>query len=218
MERIEEQLEHAGYPLLELDDPGRTLIAIITQREPRLVYSIPYLLTTMAHDALTFRSRIKRTLAALQGKQRAMLIELLVITSELYGTLPDHDSAAMRELRTLVTVIAPKNLNKKIRAAHGSNHTLPNGITINLASAQTTLLNYTARSTLKAAGRPLRDEFRTQYALSQLFTQRQKQIIIKRHDGRELTKTEKEYYSRAIKKRINALLDPDVRTFLERTR
>lgn len=51
-------------------------------------------------------------------------------------------------------------------------------------------------------------------ALSTLFTPRQIEIIKKKHRGEELTKTEKEVYSRSIKKKILAIRNPDVQRIM----
>jgi len=49
-----------------------------------------------------------------------------------------------------------------------------------------------------------------QYKLDLLFTPRQKQILFKKIFREKLSKTEGEYYSRAIKKKIKVLADDDI--------
>lgn len=49
--------------------------------------------------------------------------------------------------------------------------------------------------------------------LKVFFTDRQLEIIIKKYDGEILTKTEKEYYSRSIKKKLQALTDKNIADF-----
>jgi hypothetical protein len=49
--------------------------------------------------------------------------------------------------------------------------------------------------------------------LSLFFTDRQLEIIYKKYDGEILTKTEKEYYSRSIKKKLQALADENIADF-----
>ena len=44
--------------------------------------------------------------------------------------------------------------------------------------------------------------------LSELFTPRQKELLQKRLAGKKMTKTEREYYYRVVKKRLAALADP----------
>lgn len=49
--------------------------------------------------------------------------------------------------------------------------------------------------------------------LKLFFTDRQLDIIFKKCDGDILTKTEKEYYSRSIKKKLKALADKNLADF-----
>jgi len=56
----------------------------------------------------------------------------------------------------------------------------------------------------------LQDEFELEYAMSQIFSKKQKEIFLKKLRGNKLTKTEREYYSRSIKKKVLALANPDL--------
>jgi len=49
-----------------------------------------------------------------------------------------------------------------------------------------------------------------QDALSELFTEKQKELLFKVLNKETLTKTEKEYFSRVVKKRLKALRNPDL--------
>jgi hypothetical protein len=48
--------------------------------------------------------------------------------------------------------------------------------------------------------------------LSELFTERQKYIIYRRMYGLSLSKTEREYYYRVVKKRLKAIANPHIHT------
>jgi len=54
------------------------------------------------------------------------------------------------------------------------------------------------------------DELSLEFALSQLFSPKQKELFRKKLDGVPLTKTEKEYYSRAVKKKVAALANAEL--------
>jgi hypothetical protein len=54
------------------------------------------------------------------------------------------------------------------------------------------------------------EELSLEYALSQVFSPKQKELFRKRLDGVPLTKTEKEYYSRAVKKKVVALANAEL--------
>lgn len=56
----------------------------------------------------------------------------------------------------------------------------------------------------------LRDEFRREFYFSQFFAPRQRDLVEKKLRGEPLTKTEREYFSRVVKKKLLALADPDL--------
>jgi hypothetical protein len=49
-----------------------------------------------------------------------------------------------------------------------------------------------------------------EYAMSQVFSPKQKELFLKKLKGNILTKTEKEYFSRAVKKKVLALANADL--------
>jgi hypothetical protein len=53
-------------------------------------------------------------------------------------------------------------------------------------------------------------EFSMEYALSQVFSPKQKELFKKKLEGLPLTKTEKEYYSRTVKKKVVALANSEL--------
>jgi len=55
-----------------------------------------------------------------------------------------------------------------------------------------------------------KDSYDLQYALSKIFPSGQKNLIMKKLRGEKLTKTEKEYFSRVVKKKIIALANPEL--------
>ena len=54
------------------------------------------------------------------------------------------------------------------------------------------------------------DEFELEHAMSQLFSKKQKELFLKKLKGERLTKTEREYYSRVVKKKVLALANSDL--------
>lgn len=49
-----------------------------------------------------------------------------------------------------------------------------------------------------------------EYALSQVFSPKQKELFLKKLKGEPLTKTEREYFSRVVRKKVQALANPDL--------
>jgi hypothetical protein len=56
----------------------------------------------------------------------------------------------------------------------------------------------------------VKDELNLEYALSQVFSPKQKELFLKRLKREKLTKTEKEYFSRVVKKKVLALANPEL--------
>lgn len=56
----------------------------------------------------------------------------------------------------------------------------------------------------------VRDELSLEYSLSQVFSPKQKELFLKKLRREKLSKTEKEYFSRAVKKKVLALANPEL--------
>ncbi len=56
----------------------------------------------------------------------------------------------------------------------------------------------------------VKDELKLEYSLSQVFSPKQKELFLKKLKREKLTKTEKEYFSRAVKKKVLALANPEL--------
>ncbi len=59
------------------------------------------------------------------------------------------------------------------------------------------------------------DAFLLHMHLSRLFSPKQKEILLKKYHGDALNKTEREYYSRTVKKKLKALASEDVRNIAD---
>ncbi len=56
----------------------------------------------------------------------------------------------------------------------------------------------------------VKDELSLEYALSHVFSPKQRELFLKRLKGEKLTKTEKEYFSRVVRKKVLALANPEL--------
>jgi len=55
-----------------------------------------------------------------------------------------------------------------------------------------------------------KEDFDFEYSLSQLFSNKQKELFMKKLKGEKMTKTESEYFSRSVKKKVLALANSDL--------
>jgi hypothetical protein len=62
----------------------------------------------------------------------------------------------------------------------------------------------------------VKDELSLEYSLSQVFSPKQKELFLKKLKREKLTKTEKEYFSRVVKKKVLALANPQLHLLSQR--
>lgn len=62
----------------------------------------------------------------------------------------------------------------------------------------------------------VKDELNLEYSLSQVFSPKQKELFLKKLKREKLTKTEKEYFSRVVKKKVLALANPELHRLSQR--
>jgi len=55
-----------------------------------------------------------------------------------------------------------------------------------------------------------KEELGLEYAMSQVFSPKQRDLFLKKLRGETFTKTEKEYYSRVVRKKVQALANPEL--------
>ena len=60
------------------------------------------------------------------------------------------------------------------------------------------------------------EEFSLEYALSHIFSPKQKELFKKKLEGFPLTKTEQEYYSRSVKKKVVALANAELHSLAKK--
>ncbi len=90
---------------------------------------------------------------------------------------------------------------------------LSNGMQISMQNLQYSLESY-ATDQLKSQARQYRTSLPPSGALDvyldRLFSPKQKELVYKRRDGQAFTKTEREYFSRVVRKKLEALADDKV--------
>jgi len=62
----------------------------------------------------------------------------------------------------------------------------------------------------------MKEEANLEYSLSRVFSPKQKELFLKKLKGEKLTKTEREYFSRAVKKKLLALANPELHRLSQR--
>jgi len=62
----------------------------------------------------------------------------------------------------------------------------------------------------------VREEFGLEYSLSQIFSPAQKELVVKKLKREKFSKTENEYFSRVVRKKLLALANPEMHRLARR--
>ncbi len=216
-----ERVARLGFPLLEREpkrEANETLAEVVQSSDPRLWEGFPVMLANSVEKREFDYGQVRNYLAhSVDGPSK--LDCLLALSLALYQAL-HVNGEEFRNLRH--SLGAQKLAWEDFAEAFKSNGELNAcGRPMSADRLKTTFQNYYlhgrqhGKETAKIT-RPLQDLLSTrrsydlEYALSQLFTQRQKELVLKKFRGEKLTKTEKEYYSRTIKKKLSAMANEDL--------
>lgn len=61
-----------------------------------------------------------------------------------------------------------------------------------------------------------KEQFGLEYAMSQVFSPKQKELFLKKLHNEKLTKTEREYYSRVVRKKVQALANTELHNLAQK--
>ena len=115
----------------------------------------------------------------------------------------------------------PRNLDKiaaSLSSKYGDLLTsgefqLSNGMCISVKNLQTTLKNFTANhfnaSRNQSHAVPVASGNLNMF-LDRIFSPKQKELVFKKLNGKIFTKTEREYYSRTVRKKLEAIADDEL--------
>ena len=191
------------------------LDALASANDPALVVRFPVVLSICARCGVSLNSHALFSKYWESSPKKKNLEKLLLISGELFD---------------LEGIEAPQNLKKIVRslkAKYGSLQparllSLSSGMTISIKDIQNTLRDYTAKiknaapvSTSGAADRePQKDTLQRSAeldaSLDRLFSPKQKELVFKKFNGESFTKTEREYYSRVVRKKLQAIANSQV--------
>jgi len=207
---LTKRLEALGFPLFEAkdnEDANLALADMVKAGELRLWEGFPVVLANSAERGLFDYDKAKERLPRLY---KEYLGSLVAMSLALYRALGARFSWAdtlysalsperKREFRTFLRLLK-KGADLKVAGQSMSGQRL-----------KSTFRNYFTKvssgfSELLAA----KEELGLEYALSQVFSPKQKELFLKKLKGEKLTKTENEYFSRAVKKKALALANTEL--------
>ncbi len=218
MKNLEKKLSQLGFSLLEAEagheDVHKTLAEVVQSDNARYWEAVPVLLVS-AHKTGNFD--VKKVEAYLTSKaDQRKWRSLLVMSLGLYRAMSKVFTFAKGLRKTLSSKESKWFREFWPRVRQGENFKLENK-EFNAARLKTLFDNYLQEEALKAQKDQAKsDELSLEYALSQLFSPRQKELFEKKLKGEAFNKTEREYFSRAVKKKVLALANEDLHHLAQR--
>ncbi len=194
-----------------LKDPGQKKIsesqiviildALASSDDTAVVARFPAVLAICARRGLALNSQALFSRYWETSPKRQNLEKLLLISAAIFN---------------LQGLKAPKNLDKiaeSLKPKYGEllpagEFQLSSGMCISIKDLQNTLNAYTG-SQIKPpaiqAKKSLLNADSLDVYLDRLFSPKQKELVLKKRDGKAFTKTEREYYSRIVRKKLDAI-------------
>ncbi len=203
-EELLKKVRLLGFPLLETEervDANTTLAEVVKSEELRLWEGFPILLLNSAENGLFDYNEVKKHLISAEQKNLNYLLLMSMILYENLGLEFLWVKEIKRQIPFSKEVFSKKlkEFKKELQFKFGA--TLISAIRlINIFQNYLQSKEKTFEETLSQ-----KEELSLEYALSQIFSPRQKEILLKKLNGEVLSKTEKEYFSRTIRKKVAAL-------------
>ena len=199
-----------GYPLFESEeamDANATLADVVKSRDLRLWEGFPVLLANSAEKGLFDYSKVKGYLTPTETMN---LDSVMIMSLALYSVLNLQFSWADKFQQ-------PFSQDKKEELADTCTK-LNKGLDFKVGpyvmSAQRVkdAFNNYFRDTYTALNDlvSMKEESGLEYSLSQVFSAKQRELFLKKFKREKMSKTEKEYFSRVVKKKVLALANPEL--------
>lgn len=208
--RLLKKVKELGYPMFEIEEPidaNSTLAEVVKSGDRRLWEGFPVMLAnTLEKDLFDYTIVLKHLKT---NKENNLLRKLVMMSLALYTFLELEFSFADRLYKSIYfdDTLFRDFLNHFKNKRDLSNFN--DGMSAERVT--NTFKNYYQRAEfdLKEVI-DMQDEFEFEYAMSQVFSKKQKELFLKKLKREELTKTEREYYSRVVKKKVLALGNTDL--------
>lgn len=209
--KLFENLDRLGFSLMEPKEDfnaNKTLAEVVKSKDTRLWEAFPVLLANAAQEYSFDNDQILKNLIKREDQenfQNLLLLSLalyqyyhlsFVWSNQLKKQLSDQEAVRLQKFRNNIAHGDVFYVGKK--------RFIPDRLF-------EIFNNYFKKDAEKT--KQLKEKYEAlslEYALSQLFSPKQKELFKKKLNGEPLNKTEKEYYSRTVKKKVSALANPDL--------
>ena len=205
------KLSKMGLPFMEPQedfDVNQTLAEVVKSNDTRLLESFPVLLLNAAKDYCFDYLRVNQHLK--DANSREKFRDLLVLSVALYGAYHLRYLWATKVKKGFTDT--ERTLLKKYKSPlANSSSFMCAGTELSPSRLKQMFDMYFENDAQKNQQKEGRFEtLSLEYAMSQFFSPKQKDLFKKKMEGLPLTKTEKEYFSRSVKKKVVALANVEL--------
>ncbi len=214
---LSKRLSKLGFPLFETDgteDANMALADVAQSKELRYWEGFPVVLAVGAEKGLFDYNK-----AASYPKKpsyKSLLASLTAMSLALYKSL-DMKFSWARSLHDLLSLEKQKEYAAFLAALEKNNNLNVGGRTMSAERLKSVFSSYFQKKAESLQGfLSAKEEMGLEYAMSQVFSPKQKELFLKKLKGEVFTKTEKEYFSRAVKKKVLALANAGLHSLSRR--
>jgi len=191
------------------DQVVELLAELVDSKDLRLVEGFPVVLANCAQRGMNLDFAALLAKHKPRSRKRQGLEKLLLVSSDLltrHGLeKPEGLEKVSASLKAKYGDLLAADLLTLGRKVSLSTERLRNALRRYSANLET------SRSRRKKEKDKQRRSFQLSYYLSTLFSPKQKELVLKKLNGEPLNKTEQEYFSRTVKKKLEALANPEVK-------
>jgi hypothetical protein len=208
-----EALAQYGY---ELNKPSHhyngeeVLLNLLKEDDTRLLEGFP-----VAYDnILNNQKHLNLDVHGLSEKEKTKLLYLFLLTYALLK-LFGEDKSKLNETENTLSKLSKKwkvQLKDVEDKFNHSDSVRVNGVALSTDRLKKQFRNYVVHFGARNENEPKMD-MELELLLSEFFTSKQKDLLKKRARREELSKTEREYYSRVVNKRLKALANEHLYQF-----
>ena len=211
------QLAQYGYELMQPRsvEPGeKVLESLLRQDDSRLLEGFPVVLAHLLREkeALSWEDKNWHPHDELSKKTEYRLAFMLVL-SYLQFLLFQMDDEASRTFKLVHKFEDGKRLLNQLRERVGLEKVQMDKVELSNERLKRNFVNYVVHANKHEDVEKKRHVLELELLLSELFTSRQKELVNMRLQNKPMTKTEKEYFYRVVKKRLKALANEELHHF-----
>lgn len=211
------RLSALGFPLFEAEQDQKanlTLADMVKSKDLRLWEGFPVVLANSVEKGLFDYDKVKQYLK--KPLDKSHLASLTAMSLALYKVLNLKFSWANKFYKSL-SGERKKQFNTFVEKLKNNDDFQVGGRVMSSRRLKSTFNNYFMRAQSKLSDLLfMKEELGLEYSLSQLFSPKQKELFLKKLKREKLTKTEKEYFSRVVKKKVLALANPELHRLARR--